>query len=75
MPVDDDGKFKDVVKDFAGQYIKDADKNILEDLKSRERLVAKGTINHSYPFCWRSDTPLIYRAVSTWFIRVTDIKD
>ena len=75
MPVDDDGKFKDVVKDFAGQYIKDADKNILEDLKNRERLVAKGTINHSYPFCWRSDTPLIYRAVSTWFIRVTDIKD
>jgi isoleucyl-tRNA synthetase len=75
MPVDDDGKFKDVVADFKGLYIKDADALIIKDLKDRQRLVASGTIRHSYPFCWRSQTPLIYRAVSTWFIRVTDVKE
>jgi isoleucyl-tRNA synthetase len=75
MPVDDDGKFKEMVADFQGLYIKDADPQIIKDLKEKQRLVSSGTINHSYPFCWRSDTPLIYRAVSTWFIRVTDIKE
>jgi isoleucyl-tRNA synthetase len=75
MPLDDDGRFLDVVSDFKGEYIKDADDMIVKDLKGRDRLVAKETVKHSYPFCWRSDTPLIYKAVSTWFIRVTDIKD
>ena len=44
-------------------------------MKSIGRLVAQGTIIHSYPFCWRSNTPLIYRAFDTWFIKVTDIKE
>lgn len=48
---------------------------IMKDLKERGRMIKKGTIKHNYPFCWRSETPLIYKAVSTWFIRVTDIKD
>lgn len=47
----------------------------MKDLKERGRLLRKGTLKHNYPFCWRSETPLIYKAVSTWFIKVTDIKD
>lgn len=47
----------------------------MKDLKQNGRLVKKGVCKHNYPFCWRSETPLIYKAVSTWFIRVTDIKE
>ena len=43
--------------------------------QKNERLVKKGSVVHSYPFCWRSDTPLIYRAVPSWFVNVTAIKD
>ncbi len=49
------------VPDFVGQYVKVADDNICKALKDKGRLVSKGSIVHSYPFCWRSDTPLIYR--------------
>ncbi|KAK4015854.1 hypothetical protein OUZ56_030826 [Daphnia magna] len=69
-PVDDGGRFILPVSDFAGQHVKDADKNIIKMLKDCGRLVNAGTIKHSYPFCWRSETPLIYRAVPSWFIRV-----
>lgn len=74
MPMDDDGRFLSSVSDYAGQYFKDADPQIMKDLKERGRLVASGTIVHSYPFCWRSQSPLMYRAIDTWFIRVTDLK-
>ncbi|KAI8853546.1 tRNA synthetases class I-domain-containing protein [Chytridium lagenaria] len=63
------------VTDYAGMYIKDADKIIQKDLKQRGRLVRQSQFMHSYPFCWRSDTPLIYRAVPSWFVRVTNIKE
>jgi isoleucyl-tRNA synthetase len=72
-PVDDSGRFTSEVTDFAGQYVKDADKNIIKHLKANGRLVHSGTFKHSYPFCWRSETPLIYRAVPSWFIRVEAI--
>ena len=74
MPMDDDGRFTPLVKDYAGQHFKEADPGIMKDLKEKGRLVSSGTIVHSYPFCWRSQTPLMYRAVDTWFIRVTDLK-
>lgn len=74
VPIDDDGRFQAVVTEWAGQYIKDADPHIIKNLKDRERLVSSGVMVHSYPFCWRSETPLIYRAIDTWFIKVTDIK-
>ena len=74
-PVDSDGKFMDAVSDYKGVYIKDADNMIKEHLKSQGRLVSAGTVIHSYPFCWRSNTPLIYRTFDCWFIKVTDIKD
>lgn len=69
-PVDSSGRFVAPVKEFLGQYVKDADKNIIADLKSRNRLLSVGQVKHSYPFCWRSDTPLIYKAVPSWFVRV-----
>lgn len=74
-PVDDDGMFTQDVPDFAGKRVKEADPAIIKMLKSRGSLLRHDTITHSYPFCWRSDTPLIYRAVSTWFVRVEKIKE
>ena len=73
-PIDENGKFTDPVVEFKGQYIKDADKNIIKYIKNNlKRLVHQGTVKHNYPFCWRSDTPLIYRAVPSWFIRVQQV--
>ncbi|XP_037960684.1 isoleucine--tRNA ligase, cytoplasmic [Teleopsis dalmanni] len=69
-PVDDSGRFTEDATDFVGQYVKDADKNIITLLKTKGAIVSVGQVKHSYPFCWRSDTPLIYKAVPSWFIRV-----
>lgn len=69
-PVDASGRFVTPVKDFEGQYVKDADKNIIANIKVRNRLVQAGQVKHSYPYCWRSETPLIYKAVPSWFVRV-----
>jgi len=74
-PVDDNGRFTDIVVEWAGQYVKDADASIIKKLQQNGRLIHRTTLTHSYPFCWRSDTPLIYKAVSSWFVKVTDIRD
>ncbi|GAB4817754.1 hypothetical protein N2152v2_004800 [Parachlorella kessleri] len=74
-PVDESGRFADPVSDFKGVHVKDADKELVARIKAMGRLVDNGAIMHSYPFCWRSDTPLIYKAVPSWFVRVEDIKD
>ncbi|GMH86750.1 hypothetical protein TL16_g10641, partial [Triparma laevis f. inornata] len=74
-PVDCNGIYTDKCEDFKGQYVKDADEGICEMLKKNGRLVQKAIIKHSYPFCWRSDTPLIYKAVPSWFVRVEEIKE
>ena len=74
-PVDANGRFTAEVSHFAGVYVKDADDAICAHLKAAGRLVSKGAITHSYPFCWRSETPLIYRAVPSWFVRVEAIKE
>lgn len=74
-PVDDDGMFTDEVSDYSGQRVKDADKDIIVDLKKKDRVFKQDTIQHSYPYCYRSDTPLIYRAVSSWFVAVEKIKE
>ncbi|OVA02875.1 Aminoacyl-tRNA synthetase [Macleaya cordata] len=73
VAVDDDGCFTDRVSDFSGRYVKDADKDIINAAKGR--LVKSQTFTHSYPFCWRSETPLIYRAVPSWFVAVEKLKD
>ena len=74
-PVSMQGAFTDEVSDFAGQYVKDADKDIVRYLKDRGALYRQEVIQHSYPFCYRSDTPLIYRAIPSWYVRVTEIVD
>ncbi|CAI0473637.1 unnamed protein product [Linum tenue] len=75
VAVDDDGCFTERITDFSGRYVKDADKDIIEAVKGKGRLVKTGSFMHSYPFCWRSDTPLLYRAVPSWFVRVQKLKD
>ncbi|XP_058214010.1 isoleucine--tRNA ligase, cytoplasmic isoform X2 [Rhododendron vialii] len=75
VAVDDDGCFTGRITDFSGRYIKDADKDIIQAVKDKGRLVKSGSCTHSYPFCWRSDTPLIYRAVPSWFVAVEKLKD
>lgn len=74
-PVDDDGMFTSEVPPYQGKRVKDADKDIIADLKKIGRLYKQDTLQHSYPFCYRSDTPLIYKAVSSWFVAVEKIKD
>jgi isoleucyl-tRNA synthetase len=74
-PVTSTGHFTDEVPEYAGVYIKTADKAIQKELKDRGRLIRQNQISHSYPFCWRSDTPLIYKAVPVWFVRVANITD
>lgn len=71
-PIDESGIFTSEVPDYAGKYIKDADSWIIKDLTKNGRLIVRSDIMHSYPFCWRSGTPLIYRAVPVWFVRVAD---
>jgi len=55
--------------------VKDADNILIADIKERGRLVQKDSLVHSYPFCWRSETPLIYKAVTSWFVKVEEIRD
>jgi isoleucyl-tRNA synthetase len=74
-PVDQNGKFTKEVPDFVGLYVKDADKGIIKKLKDAGRVFQHTQIRHRYPYCWRSDTPLIYKAVRTWFVAVEKIKD
>jgi isoleucyl-tRNA synthetase len=74
-PVDASGNYTNEVVDFVGQYVKDADKHIIKHLKDKGRLFSQATLQHQYPFCWRSNTPLLYKAVPSWFIRVEDFKD
>lgn len=72
-PVDDAGNFSPEVTDFRGLYVKDADKEIVKFLTASGNLLLASQIRHSYPFCWRSNTPLLYRTVPAWFVRVKEI--
>ena len=60
---------------WAGMFCKDADKEVLKDLKERGLLFSAPPFEHSYPFCWRCDTPLIYYARNSWFIKMSDVRD
>lgn len=73
--VDERGRFKDAVTDLAGVFCKDGDKDIIKKLKAENKLFKTMRFTHSYPFCWRCDTPLLYYARSTWFIKVTAVRD
>ncbi len=73
--VDALGQFKEEVTPWAGLFVKDADPHITEDLKARGLLYKAGTYEHTYPFCWRCDTPLIYWAKETWYLRTSEFKE
>jgi len=75
VPVDDTGRFTAEVEDFAGLQVFEANRPIIRALTARGQVVREDSYVHSYPHCWRTDTPLIYRAVSSWFVAVTTLKD
>lgn len=74
-PVDGNGHFSAEIPEYKGLFVKEADKAIIAALKGAKRLFYQGTISHRYPFCWRSDTPLIYKAVTTLFVNVEKLKE
>ena len=73
--VGEDGKFLEFVPKFSGKYVKSSEKEIIEDLKQRHLLFKSEKFTHSYPFCWRCNSPLLHYAINSWFINVTKIKD
>ena len=74
-PIDEECKFTSEVPDWEGVFVKDADKPIIQWLKDHGKLVKRENYLHSYPFCWRTGAPLIYRAMSCWFVDVPKIKE
>lgn len=75
VPVDSKGRFTMEVSDYVGELIFDANKPIIKRLKDEGKLVRHDTIDHNYPHCWRTDEPLIYKAINSWYLKVTAIKD
>ncbi len=73
--VDEQGKMTDEVTPWKGMFVKDTDKLVIENLKENGKLFAALPFEHSYPFCWRCDTPLLYYARDTWFIKMTEVRD
>jgi isoleucyl-tRNA synthetase len=75
VPVDDAGRFTDDVPEWAGENVLEANPAIIKHLKELGRVVKHETYEHNYPHCWRTDTPIIYRALSSWYVKVTDFRD
>ena len=75
MPVDEEGRFTAEVTPWTGVFVKDADAGIMDELESRGLLFRRQPYEHNYPFCWRCDTPLIYYAKTSWYVRTTARKD
>jgi isoleucyl-tRNA synthetase len=74
-PVDEHTRFTSEVPDYQGLQVFDANPPVIKALKEQGVVVRHETYDHAYPHCWRTDTPLVYRAVSSWFVKVTAIKD
>ncbi len=75
QPIDETGKFTKEIPELEGKFIKDADLLIIKKLEDENKLFKMQKYTHDYPFCWRCDSPLMYYAIKSWFIRVTKIKD
>ena len=73
--VDEQGLFTKEAAPYFGKFVKEADKDIINDLKAEGKLMKELEYEHSYPYCWRCDTPLLYYARSTWFIKMTAVRD
>jgi len=74
-PVDKSGRFEEVVSAYRGQFVKDADQKIIDDLRQSGSLIKTLKIEHSYPHCWRCHTPLVYYARESWYIKTSAYKD
>ena len=74
-PIDRQGRFGPQVPDQQGVFAKDADRALIDDLTARGRLFREKAYEHSYPHCWRCQTPLLYYAKPSWYIRTTDVRD
>ncbi len=74
-PVDAEARFTEEVPEVVGVNVKDADTKLMDLLDERGALVRRSTMRHSYPFCWRTGTPLIYKAIPTWFVAVEKFRD
>ncbi|HMH59225.1 MAG TPA: class I tRNA ligase family protein, partial [Galbitalea sp.] len=75
ISVDDGARFLPIISDVAGQQVFEANKPLTQKLRSDGRLLRVASYEHSYPHCWRCRNPLIYKAVSSWFVRVTEFRD
>jgi isoleucyl-tRNA synthetase len=74
-PMDEHGRYTAEVPEWVGQHVFDANPSVVRELKDRGVVVRHDSYNHSYPHCWRCDQPLVYRAISSWFVRVTEFRD
>lgn len=75
LTVDEEGKMKEESGPWAGKFVKDADKEIISDLKKRGLLFKEEIYEHEYPFCWRCDSILLYYAKNSWFIKMSELKN
>ncbi len=75
VPMDGHGRYTPEVTPWAGIHVFDANPLVIRELKSRDRVVRHETYDHPYPHCWRCNEPLVYRAISSWFVRVTQFRD
>ena len=71
-PIDAECKFTKAVPDYTGRFVKECDKDIMDRLKKEGKLIKKEQHLHSYPHCWRCGSPLIYRGIGSWFVKVAD---
>ena len=74
-PVNESGEFDEIVTDYKGKFVKEADSEIIYNLKSRKLMFKKEMIEHSYPHCWRCDSPLLYYARKSWYIKTTQYRE
>ncbi|MFM8554482.1 MAG: isoleucine--tRNA ligase [Acidimicrobiales bacterium] len=74
-PMDEHGRYTTEIEPWAGRHVFDANPDVIRELKSMGHVVRHDTFDHSYPHCWRCAEPLVYRAVSSWFVRVTAFRD
>lgn len=74
-PIDAECRFTSEVSDYAGRFVKDCDSDIIKRLKVEGKLIKRETVVHQYPHCWRCGSPLIYRGIGSWFVRVADYHD
>ena len=75
VPVDDRGRFTEPVSDWAGAGVFEANAPIIRHLKAQGRIVRHDSYEHNYPYCWRTDTPIVYKAINSWYVQVTAIRD